>query len=161
MKRQIRQNVFETNSSSTHSICITKSNLKKKDIGTYVHFSIGEFGWEYDTLYDTSSKASYLYTAILINKKQDLIKDIKKILDDNNIEYEFEEPKYSGNYLDNGYIDHGGEIPSEFFNICKDKDRLFKYLFSSESYIVTGNDNSDNDRSITARYDHEEYYKGN
>ena len=38
--KQIRRNVFETNSSSTHSIAISK---KPAVIGNHIHFCIGEF----------------------------------------------------------------------------------------------------------------------
>ena len=36
-----------------------------------------------------------------------------------------------------------------------------RYLFSSESFIITGNDNDDHSVDINVKYDHEEYYKGN
>ena len=63
MKRQIRRSVYETNSSSTHAICISKNNdYKKRD---YIEFETGEFGWEWDTYETVHSKASYLITAIL------------------------------------------------------------------------------------------------
>ena len=59
MKRQIRSGVFETNSSSIHSIAIPRS-CKAVDS---VSFSIGEFGWEWDE----ADAANYLYTAICLN----------------------------------------------------------------------------------------------
>ena len=90
MKRQIRKNVFETNSSSTHAICISKNNdYKKRD---YINFEIGEFGWEFDVYGDVYSKASYLITAILGRDKDfadEKLSQLKEILDRNNIEYEF------------------------------------------------------------------------
>ena len=39
MRRQIRRGVFETNSSSTHAICITKEDCK--GLGTHLDFEIG------------------------------------------------------------------------------------------------------------------------
>ena len=56
MKRQIRRGVFETNSSSTHSIAIPKRCTKTN----YMSFNIGEFGWGWDEV----DPADYLYTAI-------------------------------------------------------------------------------------------------
>ena len=50
MKRQIRRGVFETNSSSTHAICIAKGDY---NLSKHIDFTIGEFGWEnneYDDL---------------------------------------------------------------------------------------------------------------
>jgi len=155
MKRSIRRYVFETNSSSTHSMCITKNNVlnQKSD---YIKFRTGDFGWEQDTLSSVSEKVSYLYTGILQCDREDLIKDIKNILDKNNIEYEFEDTNG-----DNGYVDHGGELFDFLEEVCKEENKLMRYLFSSESFVLTGNDNSESDVSINVNYDHDEYYKGN
>lgn len=164
MSKSIRRNVFETNSSSTHSICITKRNIldQKQD---YIEFSTGEYGWGYDTLNSPYEKASYLYTGILYNRQDDLLDNIKTILDSNNIEYSFEEPKYNiyegEKYLDDGYIDHCDELDEILENICKDENKLMKFLFSSESFILTGNDNSGDGVDINVNYEYEEYYKGN
>lgn len=141
MKRQIRNSVFETNSSSTHSIAISK---KPVVIGKSIHFGIGEFGWENDHV----GTIDYLYTAILEQHDSDCLLDrLKAILDSYSIEYEFEEPKYwvadSGNkYLDEGYIDHSNET-REFINaVLSDEDMLMRCLFG-DSCVYTGNDNSD------------------
>ena len=52
MKRQIRRCCFETNSSSTHAICITKADVNKEDLPSNVTFTHGEFGWENDEYSD-------------------------------------------------------------------------------------------------------------
>lgn len=167
MSKKTRRNVFETNSSSTHSICLTKNNIldKKSD---HIHFTFGEFGWEMETYNSAYEKAQYLYTAICENKKTELLNKIKLILDANNITYEFDKPIFTtssgGEYtwLDSecGYIDHSDEL-EEFLTICEDENKLMRYLFSSESFIITGNDNNDCDVDINVNYEHEEYYKGN
>ena len=140
--KQIRKNVFETNSSSTHSICISKAPVT---IGKYIHFGIGEFGWENDCV-DT---ADYLYTAILEQDDRDeLLERLKSILDSHSIECEFSKPKYfiSSNgvdkWLDNGYIDHSSEIREFIFTVLDDEDLLMRYLFG-DSKVYTGNDNQD------------------
>lgn len=164
MSKKIRRNVFETNSSSTHSICVTKNNILNDKLDS-IEFTIGEFGWECEEYSTPYMKAQYLYTGILSNNRDDLIGNIKLILDKNNIEYEFETPRYC-NYtsgrkcLDSGYIDHSNEL-SEFLEICKDENKLMRYLFSTESFIITGNDNDEEDVEINVNYEHEEYYKGN
>lgn len=66
MKTQIRRSVFETNSSSTHSISIVKEPTNIH-FPTTMEFNVGEFGWEWKIYSDYRSKASYLYTAILYN----------------------------------------------------------------------------------------------
>jgi hypothetical protein len=165
--KKVRRNVYETNSSSTHSICVTKNNILDKK-QSHIEFTIGEFGWERERYYTPYEKAQYLYTGVLANERLELIDNIKSILDSNNISYEFEEPQFEKStwngkdyqYLKYGYIDHSGDL-GEFLDICTDENKLMKYLFSSESFIVTGNDNDDYDVEICVGYDHDEYYKGN
>ena len=68
MKRQIRRKVFETNSSSMHSLTV-----EKKGITEYLHVdedenkvivNFGEFGWGYETYNDAETKLSYLITML-------------------------------------------------------------------------------------------------
>lgn len=146
MKRQIRSSVFETNSSSTHSIAISKSPAT---IGKYIHFGIGEFGWENDT----ANTADYLYTAILEQDEWTVLVDkLKEVLDKYSIEYTFEEPvfrfSHDGEYkwLEYGYIDHSDEL-ADFINaIFSNEDLLMRYLFGN-STVYTGNDNQDHEPS--------------
>ena len=153
MKRQIRRGTFETNSSSTHAICITKSEYRHNSF-SHIDFETGEFGWEndeYDSLYN---KASHLITAILSFDKDEAdenLQKLKDILDSNNIEYTLPELKvdsweYGGKtryYYDiDGYIDHSGETKDFVNDVLSDSDKLFRYLFGN-SVIITGNDNSD------------------
>ena len=61
---QIRQGVFETNSSSTHaiSICEFHSNIELPEV---VLFETNQdFGWEFEDYTDVYSKANYLWLAI-------------------------------------------------------------------------------------------------
>lgn len=149
MKRQIRRGCFETNSSSTHAICITKENYIK---GDYIKFEIGEFGWEFDTYSDLHSRASYLITAIFGLDKDyadERLQQLKDILDNNGIKYVIPEPnadswEYNGEtqyYYDiDGYIDHANEAREFIDAVLSDPDKLMRYLFG-DSMIITGNDN--------------------
>ena len=67
MKKVIRKGTFETNSSSTHAICICtdKKLLEEMEYPEHLYFGIGEHGWEYERLNTPKEKANYLYTAIL------------------------------------------------------------------------------------------------
>lgn len=56
---KFRQNVFETNSSSTHAICICTNH---PSVPTKVDIKVGEFGWDRVDLTDPEEKLSYLYT---------------------------------------------------------------------------------------------------
>jgi len=162
MKKQIRQNVFETNSSSTHSICISKN--AGLIIPKELHFSFGEFGWECITLDSINEKASYLYTGLFSNDRNDDISKIFEILTSKGIDVTFEEPIYEEgrSYANNsGYVDHSNEL-NEFLNaVCSDEDKLMQFLFSPLSFIITGNDNDEYDVNIDVSYEHDEFYKGN
>lgn len=156
MKRQIRSSVFETNSSSTHSIAISKNPVV---IGKSIRFGIGEFGWENDCV-DT---ADYLYTAILEQSdRHDLLDRLKEILNNHSIEYEFEEPRWHksdyGDYswLEYGYIDHSEGTRELIYALLDNEDLLMRYLFG-DSVVYTGNDNQD-DRPSGCNIAEEEYY---
>ena len=144
--KQIRYGVFESNSSSTHSIAIPKSC----DNTNYISFRIGEFGWEWGE----ADPADYFYTAIYetSNTKSEVeekLQTLKDILDSHNIEYYFSNAEtHVSSYgnscylcLDNGYIDHGSELTDFVDELLNDGDKLVRFL--SMGFVFTGNDNSD------------------
>lgn len=148
MKRKIRHGVFETNSSSTHAICISKKPVDTNHIPEHITFTHGEFGWENDEHHDSCTKASYLYEAIcgcFNDEKQDKLDKIEEMLGEYNIKCDFEPDKYA-EYSD-GYIDHCYDTIDFVNAVLEDSDKLISYLFG-DSFIVTGNDNGDsyNDR---------------
>lgn len=66
MTTLVRHGVFETNSSSCHSISIKETcdkyeTLYPDDEGVFT-FTGGEYGWGYETYYDADSKANYVAT---------------------------------------------------------------------------------------------------
>ena len=65
MKTQIRRGVFETNSSSVHSISITKDDFNGSLPSQFTIACNGEFGWEVDDYDSPMDKAAYLYQAIV------------------------------------------------------------------------------------------------
>lgn len=147
----IRHGLFETNSSSTHAVCIAKKN-DDLVIPTDLAFTFGDFGWEERFYYNVEDKASYFYTALYNSYDEDIKKNfeniknhIYEVLYDAGCECSFEEPKPStwGKWLDSGYIDHQNEIDPWLHKIIKNDKMLFRFLFSPDSFIVTGNDNSD------------------
>lgn len=135
---QIRKNVFETNSSSTHSICISKSPVVIPK-GRKIYFAFGEYGWENDAVYDT---ASYLYTGIYENQDEGQLEKLKSMLDEMGVEYEFEKPTKRIGFWESGYVDHSLELKPFIEAVLSDKDLLARYLFG-DSVIYTGNDNED------------------
>ena len=66
MKKQIRNNVFETNSSSQHSLVISEDGLEPSeftlDENGYIHVGYGSFGKEYEIYTTQYDKLSYLIT---------------------------------------------------------------------------------------------------
>lgn len=168
--KQIRTGVFETNSSSTHSICIaTNSDYLTK---SKIYFGYDDFGWERRTISSIDDKAAYLWTGITdcfyndVSKVEETKLKIREILESENIECEFAEYEISRyfdkDYCDcDGYVDHSEGL-EEFINeVIKDKSLLLSYLFSPYSFIITGNDNDESDIEIHVNYPHEEFYKGN
>jgi Ni,Fe-hydrogenase III small subunit len=171
--KQIRKGVFETNSSSTHSICIARE--AELTIIKALHFDFGQFGWEFDTLRSPDEKATYLYTGLIANNRKEDAEKIFKLLRSKGILVTAEEPIFKNesytnsegklveytSYENTGYIDHSDEM-GDFLNaVCEDENKLMSYLFSDLSFIITGNDNSVEDVGINVIYNRDEYYKGN
>lgn len=167
--KNIRKSVFETNSSSTHNICIAKD--AELIIPKKLKVKFGEFGWEYDILDSTEEKASYLYTALEHLKRREDIEKFKEMLSSEGVKASFEKPIYKiinkgteREYTDSpnvGYVDHVDQLEPFIDDIFKDMEMLKSFLFSPLSYIITGNDNSGHDVTILAEYPHYEYFKGN
>ena len=71
MKITVRNGVFETNSSSTHSVSIRKTpftmyynDIEVSEIDNKVHTELGQFGWGPEIFCDTSTRLSYLVTML-------------------------------------------------------------------------------------------------
>lgn len=178
--KQIRRSLFETNSSSTHAITIANNSEDdfKNNLPKVLELELGEFGWEYDRYQTIFERASYLFTAIVYNGwVEEYMPKLVDTLKKWDVEVEYPKLKrvqseYDKNYYywvieskpdEYFYIDHGGELKDFLEDIFNDETLLMNYLFSPESFIATGNDNSDegldDDTSATnILYD---YYKGN
>lgn len=167
--QQIRNRVFETNSSSTHSICITKDrrNLKLPD---KLLVRPKYFGWEHKTLCTPQEKAEYLYASILCTfsrREAEAIKnELYQMLIEEGVDCEFVQAAYydfNEDFCEDAGVDHAGcDDHLNFVNrVITNKNRLLRYLFSEDSFVITGNDNGYDPVDIKADYPHEEYYKGN
>ena len=166
---KIRKGMFETNSSSTHTIIITDKNCEP---GAIVDFRIGEFGWEFDRLDTIDEKASYLYTMGCYLLGRDIYQDLYEILCRYGVKCTCTEPAEfdkGGGWLNNGYVDHCGDGDSYDFvrDLLAHEKLLIRYLFSPESFVITGNDNCYEKeynwykKQTDVDYKHREYYKGN
>jgi len=184
MKINTRKSVFETNSSSLHSIAVKRGTgeqelaiWKKKNPDCRLEFELGEFGWEARKHTSVLSRASYLWTLACSDDKAKAdvrMHFIKKVLKKHGIKAEFQEvnrKKYDtfecceaadGTWF---YIDHAGDwYYSGLLDIIfSDEKFLIDFLFG-DSYVLTYNDNDDYSDwlwSVTDGIERDEYDKGN
>lgn len=148
---QIRKNVFETNSSSTHSLVISKKdrgydyNLPVDEDGILT-ISFGEFGWGPEILNTPLEKISYVITdqgyevndvfneedaleLAIVERVINLIKEKCPAVKDVKI-------KPASIYYPYGYVDHQSTGTSQ-----EDED-LEHLIFSKDVIILIDNDNS-------------------
>ena len=167
MKIQVRKGLFETNSSSVHSIVIGNNGEDiHKGLPTTLEFYGGEFGWEHEVYTDTDSKASYLYTSIVNCRSyidvEDTLKRIKQILEKWNVKAVFEELDENNDFRGFCYVDHACNNIELINELTTNEDLLMNYLFSSGSSVETGNDNEETEYIAgTPKNVLYEYKKGN
>jgi hypothetical protein len=138
---QIRSGVFETNSSSTHSIAIPRDCRPSN----YISFNDDEFGWGFSQV----DPADYFYTAIhetseTMEEIEDKLARLKYILNDYGIEYHFGDTnceEHNGWLEHKGYIDHGYELRDFVNDLLDNGDKLVRFL--SGGLVFAGNDNSE------------------
>lgn len=145
--------MFETNSSSVHSICISKKpvgNVKGKKIVFY----LGEYGWENSA----DNTADYLYTAIMCRyNSEELLDKLKSILDKYEIDYTFQPEDKASRWWG---IDHS-EDTIDFVNaVLEDEDLLLRCLFNDDSVVYTGNDNCGSNDCLDTCFIGDKYYWG-
>jgi len=139
--KKIRSNVFETNSSSTHAICIPKEHTYK--IQNIVTLHENAYGREHDVLevnlWD-SDILDYFYTACKYLDKYyetDYMSKLYLLLDKYDIEYnEHVDSEYPG-------IDHALDLKLFIADLFNDEDLLLTLLFNKDSKIFTGSDECD------------------
>lgn len=147
MQRSIRVGVFETNSSSTHSICINEPcgmdyvSLPVDEDGCCEVFP-GEFGWEERTYRDATTKASYCLThAKAIRRDETLVELLRGVIQEQTgaKEVRFTPIDPDDEYYAWGYIDHqSNDVCDEAFYST---DNLRNFIFNPLSVLVTDNDN--------------------
>ena len=200
---QIRRNVFETNSSSTHSLAIPQDyntyNIKKRKI----NFHLGSYGRPCKPV--KANSADYLYTAIMqdvcwfmwgdgfTEEARDAIisssdtpdwrkycpeavnrlNNLKSILDEYHIKYEFEEPvwdvdfdwndrksygflrdeKYAKNRLFG--IDHGSEAKTLVDMLLANPEECMKFLLGGK--VIVGSDECDDEEAAQVLWNRKTY----
>ena len=150
MRIQIRNNVFETNSSSTHTITIGSDNYLDRNLyygDNVINVYFGEFGWEIEEYADFYSRSSYAITLCKYNEDRfnqvvDMISSYfgglkVLVIQTNGVRIE----SYDELNTDfAGYVDHQSwsESADEIF---ASSESLYDFLFSDNSYFNTDNDN--------------------
>lgn len=137
MPTVIRRSVFETNSSSSHSVTIAgwppkgKTDSLPVSGGGVCSIWPGEFGWEEDTFYDAETKASYCY--MYARENPDQMKQLENVIREQTgcKQVRFEEG--------DGWIDHqSSDVAREAF---ASDDTLRAFIFNPDSVLRTDNDN--------------------
>lgn len=157
---KIRCGCFETNSSSTHAICIPKTGITCK--GTRFYFYLGEYGWESSEYVDP---VSYFYTYLADRYYDDTefeekCNQLKQLLLNNGADSVTFEDRKDKWY----YIDHREELDTLFDEMLENIDLLLRF-FNAE--IITGNDNDDSRDHVEQKFSeytengYECYWKGN
>ena len=135
----VRKGIFETNSSSVHVLVIPKDT--DISIPSRVYLEGGEYGWQHEKVFDT---INYMYQACLDAGEEEVSRFILYLMDKGiDVDYHGYDQK---KFINDGFIDHGYEIPLE--HLFKSKRLLDRFLFGTGSYVQLGNDNSDNCPSI-------------
>lgn len=166
MTKQIRKRVFETNSSSSHSLTLSPGDLVAQPFSEDVlrsgelHVEVGEYGWEWKRYYAPESKISYLLTQITGGNLPDEDEHNDENLADalsgqydkfamlcsvvkahTGVTLVVPRPSYEGRWDGSyGYVDH--ESVGVGMDLFDDEEKLKQFLFTKGSYIETGNDNS-------------------
>jgi len=134
MKQIIRKDVFETNSSSTHSISISDTDelletLPVNEDGV-VTLTGGEFGWGYEEYNDAITKANYVAVDYQhsYSKLALLTEVIMEQTGCSSVVYDLDK---------DSYIDH--QSSGTTADLSKEELRLF--IFNPKSDLIIDNDN--------------------
>ncbi len=165
MQKQIRYGIFETNSSSTHSISINNNHLVsslllENDEGD-IESSGGKFGCEIRTIHNQQLKLDYIVTYLCSRYKSEILDkdtvddEVERIKASLEQDDDFKNLKevirdYCGTELsikknsDNdwyplGYIDHQSINVAD--KVFKSKQNIASFIFNPQSVLHLDNDN--------------------
>lgn len=140
MNKLIRTGVFETNSSSAHSITLASATQQfildtiYPDQFGRVYVNGGEFGWEWRKYNDAQTKLDYAYQG---NVDVEMLERVVKE------QTGATEVVFSKEGYESGYIDH--QSSGTVNEVCIDDARTRDFIFNKNSWLFTGNDNSQAD----------------
>ena len=139
-----RHSAFETNSSSTHSISIDDKSTLLSSItpskNGVIYLRGGKFGWEWQRITDPLTKANYC--AVSAESDEDRTQMLKEVIMEHTgakeVVISISIDDYSS--ADHSYIDHQSYGTADV--AFASKEQLKNFIFSPESFLFTGNDNS-------------------
>lgn len=141
-KKLIRIGVFETNSSSCHSVSIADETKEfvldtiYPDQNGIINLLGGEFGWEWFKHNDALTKANYAAVSFMNNEiHMGMLFDVIK--EQTGAEEVIFLGSDSYDSVNHSYIDH------DSYGTCPlNKDDLKNFIFNKNSWLFGGNDNS-------------------
>lgn len=144
--KKIRKAVFETNSSSSHSLHIdSKTKLYETiypDDDGVITLEGGQYGWEWEKTNNTRKKANYMATYALGSETQaDMLKEL--LLEHTGAKEVLITCSGDSDSDNHSYIDHqsarceGGDGGNAF----NSKEDLKNFIFNTNSWLFMGNDN--------------------
>lgn len=143
--RKERQQAFETNSSSSHSITISNcgcpTDTLRVENGECDIFP-GEFGWEIAEYTDAVTKASYCLTYAKHRGEEHSPRELlmlEKVVKDHTGAKKVNFIERTDEYSPWGYIDHQSQY--ECTDAFSNEADLLSFIFNPESVLRTDNDN--------------------
>ena len=152
----LRSNVFETNSSSSHTISLANNGYNRKLLPIEVDLTWeNDFGWNFKKWSSIEEKIEYLvrslvrydylrddngyitYDGNVEEKLNNCIKPIQKRLHDLGVDFNM--PSFEE--YEDGSLDHPEYYYDEIKEIYDSDDDLLSFLLNPNSYVMGGNDN--------------------
>lgn len=142
----VRHGVFETNSSSCHSLSVGNSgvyqSITPNEDNLIVIDDSYEFGWSQEMYTNTDERLAYAYVYAMDwsrEYKEEFFNTLQQVVCEHTgasavLHNKGEDSGY-------GYIDHQSVEDGELDYIFKDKGLLKSFIFDRDSWVETDNDN--------------------
>lgn len=141
MKKIIRRRVFESNSSSSHSVSIMREP-QEVQIPDKIHFEVHQFHdypWDDDYMDELSGRANYLYACALQTGAEEMLKQtLHKLLPNTELIFDLNVYGNEWCYL----INHQAYETAKalVIELLGDKGLLLNYLFDDKTDIAIAGD---------------------
>lgn len=141
----IRKNVFETNSSSCHSLSVGSGDVYEgftPNADNLIVIPAMEFGWEEETYYDVESRLAYvwIYMRDYAKERTEFLEMFQNVVCSHTGAACVTMEEGSDSWC-NGYIDHQSVEDHDLDFLFDNEETLKNFLFGSGSSITTDNDN--------------------